>query len=299
MASIVVDSLTKTYGETVGVESLSFAVERGEIFGFLGPNGAGKTTTIRTILGLIAPTAGNVRVFDVSVRDRSALTATKAEIGYVPAEIGFPEDVTGNELLDYHAAVKGDSRRGDLLERFSPPLERPIREYSSGNAQQLAIIQAFMHDPALVVLDEPTSGLDPLKQEQFNEFLRAERDRGTTIFFSSHILSEVRHVCDRVGILRDGSLVALESMETLLDGGGKRVHVQTETGDPTPFKTLEGAFDVTTVGSSIRCTYAGPYDRLLETLADCSVQEIEIREPPLEDIFMHFYGNDDTEATDV
>lgn len=244
MAAIELDGLTKHYGEVVGIEDLSFPVEEGEIFGFLGPNGAGKTTTIRALLGLLSPTAGTATVLGADVRDEAALIEAKRRIGYLPADLGFDEGTTGERVLDLHAAIKGGSRREELLDSFTPPLDREIREYSTGNERMLGIVQAFMHDPDLVIMDEPTSGLDPLKQEVFHEFLDAERERGTTVFFSSHVLSEVRQVCDRVGILREGRLVALEDVETLLDRGGKRVQVRLAGEIPEAEFVTDGMLDV-------------------------------------------------------
>ncbi|WP_336363904.1 ABC transporter ATP-binding protein [Halalkalicoccus salilacus] len=308
MSAIELDGLTKRYGdggrlrlpgrrtessEVVGIDDISFSVAEGEVFGFLGPNGAGKTTTIRTLLGLIAPTAGTAAVLGADVRDEAALVEAKRRIGYLPADLGFDGEVTGERVLDLHAAIKGESRREELLELFAPPLEREIREYSTGNERMLGIVQAFMHDPDLVIMDEPTSGLDPLKQERFHEFLREERERGTTVFFSSHVLSEVRQVCDRVGILRDGRLVALEDVETLLARGGKRVRVRlAEPVGPEAF-AIDGTIDVSRVGDSLSFTYAGEYNALLEHLAGYDVHDVEIGEPPLEDVFMHYYGERD------
>ncbi|WP_276254909.1 ABC transporter ATP-binding protein [Halomontanus rarus] len=298
MAPIEVTDLTKAYGDVLGVDSLSVTVEEGEIFGFLGPNGAGKTTTIRVLLGLLAPTNGSATVLGADVTDEAALIEAKRRIGYLPADLGFDEEATGERVLEYFASIRGDSRREELLELFTPPLERKIREYSTGNLQMLGLIQAFMHDPDLVIMDEPTAGLDPLKQERFNEFIRAERDRGTTIFFSSHVLSEVRRVCDRVGILRDGHLVALEDVETLLDRGGKRVRVQV-AGDETGLGELEGAKTVQTMGEEHQFTYTGEYDALLRHLAGYEVVDVEISEPPLEDVFMHYYGGTGDEEETV
>jgi ABC-2 type transport system ATP-binding protein len=209
MAAIEVSGLTKDYGDVRGVDGLTFAVEAGEVFGFLGPNGAGKTTTVRTLLGFQAPTAGTATVLGADVREEAALVEAKRRIGYLPAAPAFDGTATGREVLDLHASIKGDSRRAELLALFDPPLDRPIREYSTGNVQKLGLVQAFMHDPDLVLLDEPTAGLDPLMQRRFEEFVRAERDAGTTVFFSSHVLGEVRRVCDRVGVLRAGRLVAV------------------------------------------------------------------------------------------
>ncbi|WP_436344334.1 ATP-binding cassette domain-containing protein [Natronorubrum sp. FCH18a] len=290
MATIEVKDLTKDYGSVLGADALSFTVETGEIFGFLGPNGAGKTTTIRTLLGLLEPTSGTATVLGADVRDEDALIDAKQRIGYLPAHLGFDEEVTGQQVLDYHASIKGGQRQDELLDVFTPPVERPIREYSTGNKRMLGIVQAFMHDPELVIMDEPTAGLDPLKQEEFNEFVRGERERGKTIFFSSHVLSEVRRVCDRVGILREGTLVGLEDVETLLDRGGKRVRIQTTEEAGSKLAALDGVIDVTAFAEGIQFIYTGEYNTLLRELATHDVREIEISEPPLEDVFMHYYG---------
>jgi ABC-2 type transport system ATP-binding protein len=291
MAAIDIENLTKHYGDVVANESLSFSVEDGEIFGYLGPNGAGKTTTIRTLLGLLNPTAGTAALLGADITDDGALLEAKRRIGYLPDDPEFNEEVTGGRILDFHGAVKGDERRAELLDLFSPPLDRPVRTYSSGNKQMLGIVQAFMHDPELVIMDEPTAGLDPLKQARFNEFLRAERDRGTTIFFSSHVLSEVRRVCDRVAILRSGELVALEEIGSLLRKGGKRVHVRSpdETLE-ADLRSIDDVIDVSTAGEEIQFTYTGEYNRLLSQLTNYEIVDVDITEPPLEDVFMHYYS---------
>ncbi len=290
MSPIEVDALRKAYGDTVAVSELSVTVEEGEIFGFLGPNGAGKTTVIRTLMGFQAPTAGEARVLGADASDEAALVDVKGRVGYLPAHPTFDSGVTGRAFLDHQASLKGDSRRGALLDLFDPPLDRKIRAYSTGNAQMLGIVAAFMHDPELVILDEPTSGLDPLKQERFNEFLRAERERGTTVFFSSHVLGEVRRVCDRVGVLRDGELAAVEDVSELLSRGGKRVRVRT-AGELAPADIdLPGAVDVEQLGDGVRFTFTGDFNDLLAALGRFDVVELDVEEPPLEDVFMHFYG---------
>ncbi|NUE03838.1 ABC transporter ATP-binding protein [Halorubraceae archaeon YAN] len=304
MNPIDVKALSKSYGDVVGIDSLTFSVKPGEVFGFLGPNGAGKTTAIRTLLGLQSPTSGKAHVLGASITDESELLEAKTRIGYLPSDLAFNESVSGKRVLDYHASIKGDSRRAELLEIFTPPIDRPIREYSTGNEQMLGIVQAFMHDPDLVIMDEPTSGLDPLKQERFNQFITNERDRGTTIFFSSHVLSEVRRVCDRVGILRDGALVGLETIESLLNQGGKRVQIQTPDTIESQIEALDGVFSVISFGETVQFTYTGTYNNLIRELQQYDIVDINISEPPLEDIFMHYYGSEtepdtETEAAHV
>ncbi|WP_193309131.1 ABC transporter ATP-binding protein [Halorubrum halophilum] len=293
---IVADGLTKDFGSVLANDDVSFAVNEGEVFGFLGPNGAGKSTTIRLLLGLLKPTAGTARVLGADIRDEAALTAAKRRIGYLPAHLGFSEAATGEAVLDYHGAMKGDSRREELLELFTPPIARPIREYSTGNRRMLGLVQAFMHDPDLVIMDEPTAGLDPLKQEAFNEFVRAERDRGTTVFFSSHVLSEVRRVCDRVGILRAGSLVELETVDALLHRSGKHVRVHASDAAVAEITALGGVVGPERFGGGVQFVYAGDLDALLDALAAHDVRDVEIGEPPIEDVFAHYYGSGESPA---
>ncbi|RQH03530.1 ABC transporter ATP-binding protein [Natrarchaeobius oligotrophus] len=296
-ATIRLDGLTKRYGEIIANDDVSFEVRPGEIFGYLGPNGAGKTTTIRLLLGLIKPTSGSAEVLGADVRDRRALTEAKAEVGYLPDELGFEERLTGRQVLDYFARMRGDERREELLDLFRPPLDRPVETYSSGNRRMLGIVQAFMHDPELVIMDEPTSGLDPLKQDRMHAFVAEERDAGKTIFFSSHVLSEVQHVCDRVGIVREGKLVALENIDDLLERGGKRVRVQfPEPVDEDRFGTSE-MIDVETVDRTVRFTYTGEPATLLEHLVQFRIEDVDVGDPKLDDIFKHYYGDDgDAEA---
>ncbi len=296
MTAIEVSGLSKSYDGVLANDDLTFTVETGEVFGYLGPNGAGKSTTIRTLLGFQSPTAGSATVLGHDVQEPTALRQAKARIGYLPGEPTFDGSVTGEEFLDYQAALKGDSRRDELLDLFTPPLEKQIREYSTGNKQMLGIVQAFMHDPDLLVMDEPTSGLDPLKQATFNRFLRGERDAGKTVFFSSHILGEVRRVCDRVGIIRDGRLVTVEDVDTLLERGGKRVHLHTAEPLDERDLALEGVVSFERVDREVRFTFAGDYNDLLAALSDHVVVDLEIEEPPIEEVFMHFYGETESET---
>jgi ABC-2 type transport system ATP-binding protein len=314
MSVVEVTDLSKSFGSVQAVTDVSFSVEAGEVFGFLGPNGAGKTTTIRTLLGFLSPTSGSATVLGADSTDEAAMIEAKRSIGYLPASPAFDEDATGAEILDLHGSIKGESRRAELLALFDPPLSRPVRAYSSGNVQKLGLIQAFMHDPDLVILDEPTSGLDPLMQQRFNDFVRAERDRGTTVFFSSHVLSEVRQICDRVGILRDGRLVATEPIDVLLGASGKFVRARIAGRVPADAFAGERVHDLdrsvrekgaasmlaaadapedTEVVTEISFTYTGDINDLLAALDPYRFVDLDLEEAPLEEVFMRFYGEGD------
>ncbi len=286
LAVIELDGLTKYYGDVCGAENLTFEVQEGEIFGYLGPNGAGKTTTIRTLLGFLKPTSGKAYIFGRDIGDE--IVDIRKDVGYIPGDLNLYDRHTGRDFLDYFGSLRDSDfpLLDDLLDTFEIPLDRKIEEYSRGMEQKLAIIQAFMHDPKLVVMDEPTSGLDPLMQQKFYEFLREERDKGRTMFFSSHILSEVDKVCDRVGIIRDGELIALEGIESLKSKRGKVVRVRIE-GEPEEF---DGPEDMEIEdGGWIKFVVSEEIDRWIKELANYTVQDLEIRNFSLEDIFLHYY----------
>ncbi|WP_336325364.1 ABC transporter ATP-binding protein [Halovenus sp. HT40] len=301
MAAIELENLTKTYGDVRANDGLTLDVDEGEIFGYLGPNGAGKTTTIRLLMGFIHPSAGGARVLGTDITDRHALVSAKHRIGYLPDEPGFDRQDTGRGVLNLHERVKGGPRRAEMLELFEPPLDREIREYSRGNVRKLGLVTTFMHDPDLVILDEPTGGLDPLLQQRFAEFLRAERDRGLTVFFSSHILSEVRRLCDRVGIIRQGQLVEVEPVDTLMHRTGKVVRVDSAEPIPVEEFQLDGVSDLefsSAEGDSdesvTHCTFTftGNLTALLDRLREYHLIDLTIEEAPLEDVFLQFYGGD-------
>ncbi|WP_436344996.1 ABC transporter ATP-binding protein [Natronorubrum sp. FCH18a] len=316
MAAIELEGLTKDYGEVLANDDVTFSVERGEIFGYLGPNGAGKTTTIRTLLGFLSPTDGSARLLGRDVADEDELLEAKRRLGYLPDSPAFDETATGREILELHASIKGDERSDELLELFDPPIDRPIRDYSHGNVRKLGLVTTFMHDPELVILDEPTGGLDPLMQHRFTEFLREERERGVTVFFSSHILGEVRRLCDRVGIIRNGRLVTVEPVESLLDRSGKVVRLRAADPIPTERLAIDGVHDLETTpdrtsdtstestaestreGTSqafTECTFTftGDVNTLLERLREYPLLDLSIEEAPLEDVFMRFYGSEE------
>lgn len=314
MAAITVSGLTKDYDGVRANDEVSFEIDEGEVFGYLGPNGAGKTTTIRTLMGFQSPTDGTATVLDADIHDEDEMVAVKQRVGYLPANPALDESATGSELLDLHESIKGGSRRAELLDLFDVPVERKIRGYSTGQTQKLGLVQAFMHDPDLVIMDEPTAGLDPLVQQQFNEFVREEKRSGTTIFLSSHVLSEVRRVCDRVGIIRDGKMVTVESVENLLHRSGKAVRIRVAGSVDSTDVTLDGVHDLTVkpiedsvaetvvpAGSSagaeavteLGFTYTGDFDSLIDFVDGFHVLEFDVEEAPLEEVFMRFYGGDD------
>ncbi|KXA92615.1 ABC transporter [candidate division MSBL1 archaeon SCGC-AAA259E22] len=283
---IELDSLTKYYGDIRGIEDLSFEVEKGEIFGYLGPNGAGKTTTIRTLLGFLKPTGGKARVLGKDIE--KDIVEIKQDVGYIPGDLSLYGNLTGDEFLNYFASLRpsDSSLREDLLETFEVPLDRKIEGFSRGMRQKLAIVQAFMHDPELVIMDEPTAGLDPLMQQKLYEFLRVEKQKGRTLFFSSHILSEVDKICDRGGIIREGRLVALEGIESLKNKRGKIVRVKIE-GDPEDF---DGPEDMRVEdGRWIRFVVREDINCWIEKLSKFNVLDLEVHNFSLEDIFMHYY----------
>src|ERR1700730_5974622 len=226
---IVIDNLYKSYGNVQAVKGITMRVEQGEIFGFLGPNGAGKTTTIRCMLDVIRPTSGTLRVLGLDAqRDKMEL---HRHIGYLPGDVRLPGQMTGKQVIDYFSRLQGlePVLLDDLVKRFDVEMKRPLKSYSKGMRQKIGVVLAFMCDPEVLILDEPTSGLDPLLQRTFNEFLLEEQARGKTIFMSSHIMSDVEKVCQRVAVIRQGEIVTIEEVEKLRHKAGQ--HVTVEFGD--------------------------------------------------------------------
>jgi len=277
--------LTKYYGKVKGIEDISLSVKRGEIFGFLGPNGAGKTTTIRTLLGLLKPTRGEAYILGKNIED--SIVEIRSKVGYIPGELALYEHLTGQQFLDYFASLRNTDLPllDDLLKIFELPLDRKIKGYSKGMKQKMGIVQAFMDDPEIVILDEPTSGLDPLLQQRFYDFILAERKKGRTMFFSSHILSEVDKICDRVGIIKDGSLVALENVENLKGKLGKLIRVKIKE-NPKEFK---GPKNMKVKGGWIEFTVNEDLDYWIKMISKYKVIDLDINEFSLEDIFIQYY----------
>ena len=289
---IVADGLTKFYGKQRGVIDLSFAVAPGEVFGYLGPNGAGKTTTIRTLLDFIRPTAGRARVFGLDTREGSIEIHRRT--GYLPGEYTLYENLTGAEYLDHLGSLRGGVDRGyvgELAERLDLNLAMRIRSLSHGNRQKVGLIQAFMHRPELLILDEPTTGLDPLVQQAFHHMIGEIRHEGRTVFLSSHVMPEVERLCDRVGIIREGRLVAVEDIGDLRAKGMRALEIHFASPVPAgAFEGLPGVRDVASEGDRIRCTVVGPMDAVVKSAARFEVVDLTSHEPSLEDIFLTFYG---------
>src|SRR5256886_1256564 len=265
---IVIDKLEKSYGKIQAVRGISMSVERGEIFGFLGPNGAGKTTTIRCILDVIRPSAGTIRVLGLDAqRNKHTL---HQHIGYLPGDVRLPGTMTGKQVIDYFSRLQGlePVLLNDLVARFDVETKRPMKSYSKGMRQKIGIVLAFMCDPEVLILDEPSSRLDPLLQRVFNEFLLEEQARGKTIFMSSHIMSDVEKVCQRVAVIRNGELVTVEEVEKLREKAGQRVTV--EFGDAVTEEELAGipgVSGVSKINSSYHFHIGGSMDLLIKALS--------------------------------
>jgi ABC-2 type transport system ATP-binding protein len=284
--------LTKTYGSARGIEDVSLEVEHGEVFGFLGPNGAGKTTTIRTLLDLQRATSGEARIFGLDSRRDSV--AIRARTGNLSGDFDFDPKLTGREMLGYIASLRGMRDLGladRLSQRFEADLERPLGDLSRGNRQKIGLINAFFHDPELLILDEPTSGFDPLMQEEFLALVREQRQNGRTVFLSSHDLDEVQRVCDRVGIIREGRLTAVERVSDLLEQSYRRVRVEfAEPVDPQEFARLPGVESLEPDGRVLTFTVSGGLDPVVKQAARHEVVDLEVGHPNLEEIFVAMYG---------
>jgi beta-exotoxin I transport system ATP-binding protein len=291
--AISLDRLTKFYGKQRGVVDLTLEVRTGEVFGFLGPNGAGKTTTIRVLLDLIRATSGRAEALGLDTR-RDAV-ALHRRLSYLPGDLALYEGMTSRELLVYLGNLRGGARLDrirELADRFDLDLDRPIRTLSKGNKQKVGIVQAFAPEPELFVLDEPTGGLDPLMQQQFNALVRETVAAGRTVLLSSHLLSEVQHVAQRVAILREGRLVALEEVARLHERAVRIFELR--FAGPAPREALErvpGVGELTFDGSVARLRLEGSPDPLVRELARHDLVDLVSHEPDLEEVFLSFYSD--------
>ena len=286
MGIIETKKLTKYYGKSRGITELDLSVGEGEFFGFIGPNGAGKSTTIRTLLGLIYPTSGEAKIFGKDiVRNRTEILA---DIGYMPSEATFYNGMKVKEVISLSAKMrkKDCSAEADrLCERLSLDREKRVEELSLGNRKKVSVVCALQHNPKLCILDEPTSGLDPLMQKEFFNILRERHSNGTTIFLSSHVLSEIQKNCARAAIIKEGKIIALDSVENLSKTSARRVvlHGVNKVPESLAVKSVEESTD------SVSFLYSGNIKDLLGTVNKLPVYDMTITEPELEEIFMHFY----------
>ena len=291
---ISVSNLTKYYGSALGVQNINFTVNQGEIFGFLGPNGAGKTTTIRMLLDLLRPSSGEINIFGHEVYTHSL--EIRKRCGYVPGNFSAYGNMTGADFLRFVASMRKAEPRlqESLIDRFKlsqDDLSQKVKHLSHGTLQKLGIIQAFFHQPELLILDEPTIGLDPLMQEEFYRLLREMQNKGKTIFFSSHNLPEVEKVCHRIAIIREGELVALETLEGLKKKKLKRL--QFTLSRPVPGLDLPGANLVDQKDLSYEYLVEGDIQTLLQSLSTLPIEDLTFPEPDLEEVFMAYYRREE------
>lgn len=290
MNIISTHNLTKYYGKARGIIDLNLNVLEGEIFGFIGPNGAGKSTTIRTLLGLIKPTSGSARIFDMDIV--SEKKAILSRIGYMPSEAMFYSGMKVSDIIGMSASMhKKDCRikAKELCDRLQLDVKKKVDELSLGNRKKVSIVCALQHDPMLCILDEPTSGLDPLMQKEFFTILKERHKEGATIFLSSHVLSEISRYCSRAAIIREGRLIALDTVEALSAGtNARRVTLNGTTEAPR----IDGVKDVVPGDDSVSFLFQGNIKELLSELSTLPLKDLTITEPDLEEIFMHFYQNE-------
>lgn len=295
---IQTENLGKTYAknrrETVqALKNLNLSVQPGEIFGYLGPNGAGKTTTIRILLDLIRPSSGRATIFGQDAQQHSV--ELHRRIGFLPGELNLWKHLSGQQVINYIGGVRGGVDAAyvrQLTDRLQLDLSLKVRSYSSGNKRKLGLVIALMNKPDLLILDEPTGGLDPLMQQIFNEMMLEVQKEGRTVFLSSHILSEVQAICDRVGILRNGELKAVETVTNLTHANFRWVTLRLhEKVAPAQFASVPGVSEVSALDGGLKLRLSGDFDPLLRALNPYYVETMEVAEPSLEEIFLTYYGN--------
>jgi len=291
---IETNKLTKYYGKSLGILDVNLSIKKGEIFGFIGPNGAGKSTTIRILMGLIGATGGSATIFGKDIKHFGP--EIKEEIGYMPSEVFYYDDMKVIDLLRYSGSFyKKDpkvieSRIKELSDYMDLDLRKKIDDLSYGNKKKVNIIQGLLHEPKLIILDEPTGGLDPLMQQKFFDLLKVENQKGATILFSSHILSEVQKLCDRVAIIKGGSIIRVVKISSLADSIYKRIKLETvKPIDKKKFANLKGMGGFTMNGNSINFLFRGQINDVTKIIAGLNLKNMLVEEPDLEEIFMHYY----------
>ncbi|MCX7709711.1 MAG: ABC transporter ATP-binding protein [Clostridia bacterium] len=291
MPVIELQNLTKYYGKHRGIKNITFDIKEGEIFGFIGPNGAGKSTTIRILLNLIYPSGGKAYIFGKNAVKNSL--EIRKDIGYLPSEVNYYDDMRVFQLLQYSQAFYGNEnpkKMKELAERLDLNLNKRIEDLSLGNKKKVGIIQALIHSPKLLILDEPTGGLDPLIRSVFFDLLKEENQKGVAIFFSSHILSEVQSMCSRVAIIKEGELIKVESVENLIKNQFRKVTVTFEGQMESGFN-IEGGKKQEWEGNTVHLLYGGDIGNMIQTLSRVQVRDLLIEEPSLDEVFMHYYEN--------
>jgi beta-exotoxin I transport system ATP-binding protein len=289
---IEINDLSKQYGKSRGIEHVSLEIGDGEIFGFIGPNGAGKSTTIRILLNLIFPSSGSAKIMGMDViRETKKI---KHQVGYIPSDANIYSSMNVHEFLSYCMHFYGrndaESRIEELTSWFELEPKRKIDELSMGNRKKVSIVQSLLHRPKLLILDEPTTGLDPLMQAKFFEMLRSENSKGMTIFFSSHVLSEVQMLCKRVAIIREGKIVQIEDIENLRKKQLKKVYIESDDAVTKENLGIRGIESIATgPGNRVSFLYSGDINPLIAALAGRKIVNLMIEEPSLEEIFMHYY----------
>ncbi len=296
-SAIEVRALVKRYGGFEALHGVEFDVAAGEAFGFIGPNGAGKTTLIRTMLDLLHPSGGSIRILGLdSHRDARRV---HERVGYVPGDLDLWEKLTARQTLTFLAGLRGRGaeRIDPLAERLKLDLDRQVRDLSKGNREKVGLIQAFMPDPELIVLDEPTSGLDPLVQHEVFAMIDEARERGRTIFFSSHYLNEVERIADRVALIRDGRMIAVDTVAHLKERARRRVEISfSRPVDASRLDGVAGVGDVRVRGTRARLTTSGPMGELIQRLATLPVELVSTPDPDLEDVFLALYEDEGEDA---
>ena len=288
MNVIEASDLCKNYGNDVGIKGINLEIKKGEVFGFIGPNGAGKSTFIRTLLGFLIPSDGSAKILGQSILDHPE--DIRKKIGYLPSEVNYYDGMSSRELLEYHSGFyeNVDTQKiNDLGTLFELDLDRKIEELSFGNKKKCAIIQSLLHEPELLILDEPTSGLDPLMQNRFFELLEEENKKGTSIFFSSHILAEIQRMCNRAAIIRRGEISAVEDIQSLLEKQMKKARFVFK--EASELKYIEGVQSPVWVNNKLTFDYLGPIKNLIEWMNELDLQDATLEEPDLETIFMNYY----------
>ena len=293
MNVVEIKNLVKNYGKTRGVDNISFSIKEGEIFGFIGPNGSGKSTTIRTLLGLIHPNSGEATIFGKGIAKNPEILE---EVGYLPSEVFYYDNMKVIDLLKYSASFyKKDctKRMMELLNMLQLDLNRKVEDLSYGNRKKVGIVQGLMHEPKVIILDEPTGGLDPLMQQLFFKILREENEKGATIFMSSHILSEVEKLCDRVAIIKEGKIIALESILSLKEKNHKKIHLELNSHIHEEMLCLNGITNIKIENKDCSFLYAGNVNELIRLLSSFDLKNIQLSEPELEEIFYHYYEKEE------